>query len=74
MTAGDRDASPFCRQQSILYSTPSKDSDETAASSEESPVETAPPMEPEGAQYPLNVPSPLLLASAMILAIVSTGG
>mmetsp|Transcript_33810 Transcript_33810/g.81982 ORF Transcript_33810/g.81982 Transcript_33810/m.81982 type:complete len:158 (-) Transcript_33810:102-575(-) len=29
--------------------------------------------EPEGTQYPLNVPSPLLLASSMILAIVGTG-
>ena len=29
--------------------------------------------EPEGTQYPLNVPSPILLASSMILAIVGTG-
>ena len=29
--------------------------------------------EPEGTQYPLNVPSPILLAASMILAIVGTG-
>lgn len=29
--------------------------------------------EPEGTQYPLDVPSPILLASSMVLAIVGTG-
>eukprot|EP00980_Cylindrotheca_fusiformis_P028575 scaffold22612_cov138-Cylindrotheca_fusiformis.AAC.9 len=31
------------------------------------------PSEPEGTQYPLDVPSPILLASSMVLAIVGTG-
>lgn len=29
--------------------------------------------EPEGTEPPLNIPSPILLASSMILAIVGTG-
>lgn len=77
MTAGGRDASSFCRKQTILFSVPSEDdsTSETMASSAEEPLQTpaASPKEPEGSQYPLNVPSPLLLASAMLLAIASTG-
>lgn len=39
----------------------------------ESSVTTTTSSEPEGTQYPLNVPSPILLASSMVLAIVGTG-
>ncbi|CAJ1953649.1 unnamed protein product [Cylindrotheca closterium] len=39
----------------------------------ESSVSTPTSSEPEGTQYPLNVPSPILLATSMILAIVGTG-
>ena len=35
-------------------------------------VSTPAPVEPE-TSYPLNVPSPILLASSMVLAIISTG-
>lgn len=84
MTADGRNASPYCRQQSILFSTPSEDdlstSTEITVAKEESVEVPAPPAaaaeapsEEEGTQYPLNVPSPLLLASAMLLAIISTG-
>jgi hypothetical protein len=79
MIAGGHDTSPFCRQHSILYSTPSKDNSEreTTLSTEEEPVAEAPAApvqtEPEGTQPPINVPSPLLLATSMVLAIASTG-
>lgn len=82
MTGGSYNASPYCRQRSILFSTPSDDDNDassdsiTSATTEPAAVESpspAAPMEPEGTQYPLNVPSPLLLASAMLLAIVCTG-
>jgi hypothetical protein len=54
---------------------------EEDSSSEESSVsvdipqvaEPVKPNEPEGSSYPLNVPSPLLLASSMVLAIGATG-
>jgi len=36
-------------------------------------VEPVKPNEPEGSSYPLDVPSPLLLASSMVLAIGATG-
>lgn len=82
MTAtGERGPSPYCRKQSILFSTPSEDepsATETAASNEASTTTETTRVatketEEEGTQYPLNVPSPLLLASAMVLAIISTG-
>ncbi|GFH43779.1 hypothetical protein CTEN210_00252 [Chaetoceros tenuissimus] len=49
-----------------LYSTEGDVTEETVAAS--TPV----PTEPE-TSYPLNVPSPILLASSMVLAIISTG-
>jgi len=76
MTASGRDASPFCRQRSVLYSTPSEDnsSSEMTTSTAEPDADTPPaPKEPEGTQYPIDLPSPLLLGSAMLSAIVSTG-
>jgi hypothetical protein len=78
MTVGSHNVSPFCRQQSILYSTPSEDEDEASSETmsttkNEPAAASKAPQEPEGTQYPINVPSPLLLGSGMVLAIVCTG-
>lgn len=82
MMAGGHNISPFCRQRSILYSMPSngKNESETTLSRDEEPVAEAPlPSAPvqteaeETTQPPINVPSPLLLATSMVLAIASTG-
>lgn len=58
----------------MLFST---EGNETPKASSEV-VEPAPqtavtPSEPEGTQYPINAPSPILLALSMVLAIVGTG-
>jgi hypothetical protein len=69
---------PACRQRSILYSTPSEDEDappneSMTTTTTSNDATKSKPTEPEGTQYPINLPSPLLLASGMILAIVCTG-
>lgn len=69
---------PNCRQRSILYSTPSEDegappNESITTTTTSNDVKKSEPTEPEGTQYPINLPSPLLLASGMILAIVCTG-
>lgn len=72
-------AFPSCRYHTILYSTPSEDedsasNDSTTTTTTTDAKATESVAEPdEGTQYPINVPSPLLLAAGMILAIVSTG-
>ena len=80
--AGGHNTSPFCRQRSILYSMPSngKSESETTLSMDEEPVAEAPlpsaPVQTEAegtTQPPINVPSPLLLATSIVLAIASTG-
>ena len=67
-----QDASlPFCRQRSILHST-QDDNEETTSALTEEPVAPPPQEEPES-KYPINLPSPILLASSVILAIAGTG-
>mmetsp|Transcript_42254 Transcript_42254/g.61934 ORF Transcript_42254/g.61934 Transcript_42254/m.61934 type:complete len:184 (+) Transcript_42254:81-632(+) len=59
-----------------LYSSPDDNTD-SAPIEEKAPevqqVSTPAPSEPEGTSYPVNLPSPILLASSMILAIASIG-
>lgn len=90
---GGRDASNFCRQHCILYSTPSKDDDsdsETTVLTKEklmsearvtpaaaaAAVPTTEPEEEDNTQQqlpPIDLPSPLLLGTSMVLAIAGTG-
>jgi hypothetical protein len=58
-------------QTSRLFSTPGSE-DDTVSTTEE-PVPSSPPKEPEGASYPIDLPSPILLSSAMLLGITSIG-
>eukprot|EP00565_Helicotheca_tamesis_P000901 CAMPEP_0185737358 /NCGR_PEP_ID=MMETSP1171-20130828/30220_1 /TAXON_ID=374046 /ORGANISM="Helicotheca tamensis, Strain CCMP826" /LENGTH=185 /DNA_ID=CAMNT_0028408267 /DNA_START=133 /DNA_END=690 /DNA_ORIENTATION=- len=72
----------------LLFSTPSEDTEEIAESADETKAVTTadlyPPsqsssnkaaadVEDTGTSYPVNLPSPILLASSMVLAIASTG-
>lgn len=55
-----------------VKSTPLYSSKEEDITEEPVSQSTPAPVEPE-TSYPLNVPSPILLASSMVLAIISTG-
>lgn len=75
-------SSTFCRQHSLLYSTPSEDDSEgemTLLTKEiMSEARVTPPAtvqtEPEdNTQPPIDLPSPLLLGTSMVLAIAGTG-
>ena len=67
-------------QRTVLYSTePHNDEESSEASQAASKAAdtsvAAPPKtsEPDGTSYPINLPSPLLLSTSMILAIIGTG-
>mmetsp|Transcript_5402 Transcript_5402/g.7938 ORF Transcript_5402/g.7938 Transcript_5402/m.7938 type:complete len:173 (-) Transcript_5402:7-525(-) len=69
-----------CRQRPALFmSTEGENEESSSATTPEAtttPVPAPPvavPDEPQGTQYPVNLPSPLLLATSMVLAIASTG-
>mmetsp|Transcript_14433 Transcript_14433/g.20341 ORF Transcript_14433/g.20341 Transcript_14433/m.20341 type:complete len:168 (+) Transcript_14433:193-696(+) len=69
--------STSCRQRPALFMSTEGEGEESS-SSPVSEVTTpapvpAPPAEPEGTKYPVNLPSPVLLATSMVLAIASTG-
>ena len=78
MVSTGLEAGPFCRQRSILFSTPTEsDSEEpiseTMISTEQPAVSPPVATDPKQTEPPLNVPSPILLAISMVLAIASTG-
>mmetsp|Transcript_13934 Transcript_13934/g.16862 ORF Transcript_13934/g.16862 Transcript_13934/m.16862 type:complete len:169 (+) Transcript_13934:70-576(+) len=70
-------ASISCRQQPALFMSTEGESEKSSSATPEAttPVPSPPviPEEPQGTQYPVNLPSPLLLATSMVLAIASTG-
>ena len=78
MAADGHNPSPFCRNRNILYSTPSNNRSEiettppttTLSTEEEQPVAQ---VQRDNDGPPLNVPSPLLLATSIVLAIASIG-
>jgi hypothetical protein len=59
------------RKVTPLFSTEPEQNDMTDIPLPETSIAT--PSEPEGTQYPIDAPSPLLLATSMVLAIVGTG-
>jgi hypothetical protein len=59
------------RRVTPLFSTEPEQNDMTNIPLPETSIAT--PSEPEGTQYPIDVPSPLLLATSVVLAIVGTG-
>jgi hypothetical protein len=62
-------------QRTALFSSPPGDEDKIDVVAPEATTTSAPPTpsEPEGTSYPIDLPSPLLLSTSMILAIIGTG-
>jgi len=64
------------RSRPLLFSSP-RDEEKIDSTIDDTPVPTPENFksvsEPEGTSYPIDLPSPLLLATSMILAIVGTG-
>jgi hypothetical protein len=62
-------------QRTALFSSPPGDEDKVDVVAPKATTTSAPPTpsEPEGTEYPIDLPSPLLLSTSMILAIIGIG-